>query len=435
MSQELSSIRSSNTVLSSADGKNIFALGMIWQPLSVSKSSVVQQQVRDLARSFNCSSHVMVKNDGTFYVGLLQDDPIARTGHKKPKGTRYSMAAQLALMFPGESLVFLWDMGQPAKLAVLILNNGAPVIDIVLPKEQALTTLDEFVGRDNREHFKIIGNTSDALDGWNADRFDLEMLQVNPAAKLLDIPVNIKLMAVTVSVLSLLVVSVFYGSYLWKEHERQERLAALDLQKDIEAYRADLGLKLKSLGMDSGHFTNHLERLSQQPFVSSGWLLKDISCKSGSCKSTWTSEGGYTKELVSFLKSQHPVINERDFKRISFTFRDDIIQSGVNGIEGLKDRAWAKQYLFEEQQAWSKAGLRYKVDLQGKDLVPGYERVPKSQRVLEFPLQLTGSKELVKNFVSAYGDLIYWHDLEIDINPNTSINLVEVTAKGAIYGK
>ncbi len=435
MNQSLTSIRSSHMMLSADGEKHSFALGMIWQPLSVSTKQGAQRQVRDLARSFGCSSHVMIRLEGTSYVGLLQDDPLVRKDGRKSKITKYSMAAQLALTFPGESLVFLWDMGKAETFAVIVLNNGAPVIDIVLHKEQALTTLDEFVGRDNQGSFRVVGNVLDSLNGWSAEPFDLSNLQITTASKLIDIPVNLKFMAITLSVISVLVFSVFYGSYLWKEHARQERLAALDLQKDIEAYRAALDLKLQNLGMTSDHFIGHVDSLSKQPFVSSGWLLKEIVCKSGSCKSTWSSEGGYTKELISFLQSQRPVINERDFKRISFTFREETKQSGVAGTAELKDREWVKQYLFEEQQAWSKAGLRYKIDLQGKDLVPGFERVPKSQKVLEFPLQLSGSKDIVQNFVSAYGNLIYWHDIEIEINPNTSINLVEVTVKGSIYGK
>ncbi|MDX1668909.1 MAG: type 4b pilus protein PilO2 [Limnobacter sp.] len=436
MKPEQTHIRSRSALVRDEETGHAYVAGLIWQPLEAGGSRSIGKQVRELANSFNGVFKAELTVAEQTYLGLLQDNADIRIKDVEKNDT-YSLAAQLALQFPqGQAIVALELFGAYSdQWALVIVTDGVPVLDTVVDAHKVADTVATYVCSVGMGAPTLLSNSTKLKEFFKVELFELSELQPNEDLKLQPIPKDVLMLAACFSLFVFFIAGAFMANDYWADYKQEKRLAALNNKEDIQQYRQATLAQLPSLGMNASEFLSNVDSLLSYPFVAKGWVLEELSCQKSRCKSVWGSEGGYTKEIIKVLTDHRPVFNERNYKRIAFVFQNQVDITGVPGMQALPKLQELSDYFYEEQQAWSKAGIGYTLNLQGKPWPAGFKKVPPAQKLKRIDIEFKGSLEMVTDLVEQYADYVFWEDVKLSVKANSPTNPLTVTASGAMYAR
>lgn len=417
------------------EGRKGFVAGISWQPISQSGYSKRTSEIRELADRIDATKQIQIKTNYGVYVGLYNYDP--DISDEERKGSMYSLAAILAKKVGTQNTILFWRIKEGHRkdeVALIVIEEGAPSLDFVASENEAMSTLQSYIdGSVNNTVYQLLSNAPDALP--NAIVVDDTLLsgQFKSEFAFQGLPTDFIKAGGVLSLVMLAAGGLYFGNEYMIEQENNERLARAKAQVDTPRYLAALKNAQKSIGLSGFEVERLINKLLEQPVVAKGWTLDKITCQSARCTSNWTSQGGYTEELIDFLYNQTPVSNTRAINKLSFTFTYDAVVNGVDNIKKLSDKPQTQTFLYREQQAWKKAGFGYTVNVNGIQWPTGFKNVPENQAVNRYPISISGSLPIVRDFLNRYSEDLFWNTIEIDVDVTNANKPLEFTLQGAFY--
>ena len=417
------------------EGRKAFVAGISWQPISQSGYSKRTAEIRELADRIDATRQIQLKTSYGVYVGLYNYDP--DISDEERKGRMFSLAALLAKKVGTQNTILFWRIKEGYRkdeVALIVIEEGAPSLDFVASENEAMSTLQSYIdGSVNNTVYQLFTNAPDLLP--NATLTDQTLLagQFKNEYAFQALPTDFIKAGGIMTLVILAAGGLYYGNEYMIDQENKERLARAQAQVDTPRYLAALRSAQKAIGLPASEVQAMLNKLLDQPFVAKGWVLDTIVCQTGNCTSTWNSKGGYTEELIGFLYNQTPVHNARAFNTISFTFDYHHAAQGVVNLNNLAMKADMQRFLYNEQQAWAKAGFTNTVNANGEQWPVGFRNVPESQAVNRYPVSITGSLPIVRDFLSRYSTDIFWNTIELKIDADSAEKPLEIKLQGAFY--
>lgn len=408
--------------------------GLMWRPLTSTKPRARAEEIRELADVFSADRVLTLDTGVNTVVGLYRFQSMM-PGEKMP-AKAYSFAAGIAKLLPeglhlvvGKTQVNLQDT-----YCLVVVEAGVPLIDTALDRDSLLQAVAAYHDVDSADsdatvycsEVGLIPGSQPWPEEWVENLFSSNL-------KLERVPVDFVRNGAIAASVCMLVAGGFFGYQHFQQQLTMQKLQAASSQVNLQEYRADVRKRIGNLGLSHSNVTALIDQLMDQPFISNGWILESIECRNSACQSRWSSEGGYTEEIIASLPRQAPSINPAATDKISFGFTYGFKASGLQKPSQLQQRQKMFDLLYDEQQAWGKAGVSYRLDLTGQVWPAGYDKVPRSTAVLRYPIEFSGEPQLVIDFLNRYGSLAYYENLRIDVNLASLTKAIKISVKGAFY--
>lgn len=417
------------------EGRKAFVAGISWQPISQSGYSKRTAEIRELADRIDATKQIQLKTGYGVYVGLYNYDP--DISDEERKGSMYSLAALLAKKVGTQNTILFWrikDGYRKDEVALIVIEEGAPSLDFVASETEAMSTLQSYIdGSVNSTVYQLFSNAPDLLPDAIVVDNTLLSGQFKSEFAFQGLPTDFIKAGGVLLLVMIAAGGLYYGNEYMIEQENKERLARAQAQVDTPRYLAALRTAQNAIGLPASEVQTMLNKLLEQPFVAKGWVLSKIVCQAGNCTSTWNSQGGYTEELIGFLYNQTPVSNPSVFNTLTFTFAYQHPVQGVANLNNLAMKPDMQKFLYNEQQAWAKAGFTNTVNANGEQWPAGFRNVPESQAVNRYPVSITGSLPIVRDFLSRYSADIFWNTIELNIDADSADKPLEIKLQGAFY--
>lgn len=417
------------------EGRKAFVAGISWQPISQTGYSARTSEIRELADRIDATKQIQLKTSYGVYVGLYNYDP--DISDEERKGSMYSLAALLAKKVGTQNTILFWRIKEGYRkdeVALIVIEEGAPSLDFVASENEAMSTLQSYIdGSVNNTVYQLFSNAPELLP--NATVVDHTLLsgQFKSEFAFQGLPTDFVKAGGILALVMVAAGGLYFGNEYMIEQENKARIARAQAQVDTPRYLAALRATQNRIGLPPEEVQLMLNKLLEQPFIAKGWVLAKIVCQAGNCTSTWNTQGGYTEELISFLYNQTAVTNPSNFKVLNFTFNYEHPVTGVSNLNNLSMKPAMQQFLFNEQQAWAKAGFNNTVKASGELWPAGFKNIPDNQSVFKYPVIVTGSLPIIRDFLSRYNNDIFWNTVEVNVDPSNTEKPVEIQLQGAFY--
>lgn len=417
------------------EGRKAFVAGISWQPISQSGYSKRTAEIRELADRIDATKQIQLKTGYGVYVGLYNYDP--DISDEERKGSMYSLAALLAKKVGTQNTILFWrikDGYRKDEVALIVIEEGAPSLDFVASENEAMSTLQSYIdGSVNSTVYQLFSNAPDLLPDAIVVDNTLLSGQFKSEFAFQGLPTDFIKAGGLLALVMLAAGGLYFGNEYMIEQENKERLARAQAQVELPQYLSALNAAQGAVGLPADDVNLLLTKLLEQPFVAKGWVLSKIICQTGNCTSTWNTAGGYTQELIDFLYNQTPVSNPTVFNTLNFTFAYDQPVKGINTLTDLALKPDMQKFLYNEQQAWAKAGFTNTINANGELWPAGFTNIPETQAVNRYPVSITGSLPIIRDFLNRYSNDIFWNTIDITVTPDSAETPLSINLQGAFY--
>jgi hypothetical protein len=417
-------------------GKKAYIAGLNWQPLARSGYSKRVADIREYADRIDATKHILLKGSQSEYLGLYNYDP--DISDEERTGQVFSLASMLASQSsPDDHSIYairIEDGLKKGQLALVVIEQGAPSMDLIGNDAEVSSTIDTYTnGSIESSEYQVYSNATELFPGALPLDIATQLGNFNSKHALTGLPTDLIKASGVLAVVLLLAGGLYGGNEYLEASAREARMKQAQASIQTPQYLNKLAVDKRNVGLGNSDAMEMLDLLSEQPFMARGWLLESIQCDLGKCASIWQTQGGYTQELVSFLNNQQASPDPKDVNKLKFSFSYDMTPKGIDSLQDLPGKQTASDLLYLEQQAWQKAGLKFKVDTQGQTWPAGFKSIPPNVSVNRHAAEVTGSLTLMKDFLDRYPSGVYWNQISMKIEPKNLDAAVMVTLKGALY--
>lgn len=426
-------------------GRIGLAVGMDWRLLPASTSrQQAESMVREVAKD-NDASRITVAtrlSDGQRSIGLFVEAD-AEDGTRSRTGKLYAATAVLAQM-AGEAqnviaAISFKDAAERDRFAVLAVEGGLPVSDVVQSLDKAIDTIRTIrAGEHGFSGHRVFSNVPEAFGDQlgEVEPLPLEDLakNISSSARLVRPPLNVRVMLVTMMVFASVLASIGGGKLLWDGHQAKKKAAEVKAHDPVPKYEAALSEQIGHLGMDREWLGTLLTSLEGYPGWVSGWELKQVDCSLQACRSTWERRGGTTAALLSGRPAEKlEVADSSADKAVLSWLPTNAVHAGLKSRQQAKTTSDAMSGNLPIYQTWANAGIRLQQGA-GYSVWPniGLE-VPPEVALKSQPIEVRLPFVLAREAVQQSPADVFWNQLSVIVDLAGKGSALQVILKGNSY--
>lgn len=427
-------------------GRVGLAVGMDWRlmPATASRQHA-EAMVREVAKDNDASLITVAvrQTDGQRAIGLYVQ-PDAEDGAKSLPAKLYAATAVLAQM-AGEAqnviaAISFKDKADRERYAVLAVEGGLPVSDVVQSLEKAIETIRTIrAGEHGFSGHRVFSNVPEAFGdqlGGEVEPLPLEDLagNISSGSRLVRPPLNVRVILITMAVLLVALGGIGSGKMLWDGHQAKKRAAEARARDPVPKYEAALSEQIGNLGMDRAALDALLAGLEGYPGWVRGWELKQIDCTSQICKSTWERRGGTTASLLSGRHAEKLELAESSADKAILSWVP--VKSGRGGLASRQEAKPIGEAITQNMpiyQHWANAGIRLQ---QGGAYATwpniGLE-VPPEVALKVQPIEARLPFVLAREAVQQSPGDVFWNQVSVSVDLAGKGSALQVILKGNSY--
>lgn len=335
------------------------------------------------------------------------------------------------------NMVLAWCFEKIATLVVV--QNGLPVVDQVLPIENVGDYLEKVVDGlfGARGHAIYSNDTSVHPFAEMISEGDL-WAAATKSTRLGKIP--FKKLAIAGMLVAFAV--VFGGFHHYQQLQADAKLAAtqatLAAEDPLPSYQAALAASIGNLGFDRASIKLTLLQLEHYDVWPDGWILRQIDCDMARCTSTWDRMGGTTKSLIAALPHETYLPEESSEEVSIFAWPSQLKPSGYTSTANLEVEESAKADSRNAYQVWRNAGLLVQEQTKEFAVWPtppsgNASLLPRAASVLARPVSVTARYPFVQDLIDLTPAAVWWQSFSISFTPGGKADQLKITLKGTSY--
>jgi hypothetical protein len=357
---------------------------------------------------------------------------------KAPKEI-HSVAALVVQTFPQlENVILAWKFSQ--KAAVVVIQSGMPVMDTVFQSDdlakKSISSVQK--GEFGFSGHKVLTNDRTFIPSGELVTAEQLLAHKSKATKLGGVPVNKKMLMLSVLGLIVLAASV-YGGLQYKENlAKKKRQAELAKLNPIPAYTALLQENINKMGFSRESFLATLAQIRNHPIWLNGWLLTQIDCMDKFCVSHWDRKGGVTSDLVS-ARPDDEVLPDSTAERTILRWKNKFEFAGIPSQTMGVPHAEAVKINQDTFQVWRNAKLDLAESQKGYAIWPmptqgDISRLPPEITLRAQPMEVNMVPDLLVDEIIAHAPkAIFWNGLSLKVAIDDKAKLLTYTFKGTTY--